>query len=147
MKIGLTTEKGCTTNPLFQIVVKYTYSYHRWWFCFILLMFNLETWGRSFGNLTSNTVDGSEIRRSPPCIYETLWKMGCCPYQLSVNSINKGFNCVEFTHRKQCFASGLAATWRVRIPSSSPTDLSEKGVLLGSNPLAHCWLMIGWGLF
>ena len=38
----------------------------------------------------------------------------------------------------------LGESW---IPSSSPTDLSEKGVLLGSNPLAHCWLMIGLGLF
>ena len=27
------------------------------------------------------TVDGSEIRRSPPVTYETLWKMGYSPYQ------------------------------------------------------------------
>jgi len=46
----------------------------------------------------------------------------------SIKGINKGFSCVEFTHRKRCFASGLAATWRV----------------LDTQQFSHgCWLMIG----
>ena len=62
------------------------------------------------------TVDGSEIRRSPPVIYEILWEMGYSPYQLvsrisSINSSIGQFGCWHF------------GDW-------SYTSLSQAGVLI-----------------
>ena len=50
----------------------------------------------------SPTVDGSEIRRSPPAMYKTLWIMGQTTYQLVQNVFHQQYcakNWSLFTHK------------------------------------------------
>ena len=62
----------------------------------------IDSWNPPVEMVGSPTVDGSEIWRSPPAMYKTLWIMGQTTYQLVQNVFHQQYcakNWSLFTHK------------------------------------------------